>query len=111
MARVPVVRGAARILNQIALDSQVARAAFGVDRAVRAALVPIRPWPAYPAPECEMTVFDDVVMASRFDYKGMNRGVTEFDTANDDIIGIDHAGVIFGIPHVNRGFRIFCRCD
>src|ERR1044072_6883072 len=105
MARFPIVRSAARMLYQVALDHQVADVALRGDAAVGPAEHPPDARAAQPSPPGDVAILDHDVLEPAADEHSMNSRALELEAAQDDVFRFDDhivIGEIEGIVDVLR---------
>lgn len=100
MACVPIVGATPWVFYAVALDDEVTGTTTGRYGAVIVAFVAKCFGPTNAPPEGDAAVFDDNVMTAFGNADAVDGGVFEFETPNDDVVGIDGDVVIGLVAHI-----------
>ena len=103
VACVPVVGAAAWVFDAVALNDEVTRPTVCGDGAVVVAFVAKCFWAAYAPPKGDAAVFDDDVMTAIGNANAVDGCVFEFETTDDDVVGVYGDVVVGLVAHVEGG--------
>ena len=103
MARVPIVGTATGVFDAVALNDKMTGTTTGGNCAVVTAFVAKGSGPTNTPPKGDATIFNDNVMAPFGNANAVDGSVFEFESTNDDVVGIYGDVVIGLVAYVEGG--------